>query len=112
MHDDVRNASDSGDTHAGPSPSGEYHFHHDSRSDGRLSTTVAHSLADVMGSDVTDTGFILFDSINPESLDRLFLPTATGGARSSGHVAFTVDGYRVTVYSDGRIVITPPAFHE
>lgn len=91
------------------SDSAEYHVHHDPEGSANLSTTVVHALADVMGVDVTDGGYTLYQSIDPDALDGIFAPTVDGTPRPPGHVAFTVDGYRVTVYSSGRIVITPPA---
>lgn len=87
----------------------EYHAYHDHSGAAELSTTVIHALADVMDRDVTDAGFVLNDSIDPESLNRLFSSTTGGRQRPPGHLAFTVEGYRVTVYSTGEIVITPPA---
>lgn len=92
----------------GRSTAREYHAYHDPSGAARLSTTVMHALADVMGENVTEVGFVLYDSVNPESLDRIFEPTADGQTRPPGHVAFTVQGYRVTTYSTGEIVITPP----
>ena len=91
------------------SKSRDYYAYHDADDPAKLSTTVVHALADVMGIDVTDTGFVLYDSVDPEALDRIFAPTDEGTPRAPGHVAFTVSGYRVTVYSNGQIVITPPA---
>jgi hypothetical protein len=93
-----------------PSQTNERHYFvsHDPDSPSKLSTTVVHALADVMGADVTDAGFTLSDSVDPDALDRIFSPTADGTERQSGHLAFTVEGYRVTVYGDGEIVITPP----
>ena len=83
-----------------------YRAYHDAQTPGSLSTTVVHALADAMEVDVTDVEFSLADSIDPEALDRLF---ASGADRTAaGHVAFTVEGYSVTVYSGGEIVITPP----
>jgi len=81
---------------------------HDPDGTSKLSTTVIHALADVMDSDVSATGFTLYDSVDPDALDRIFAP-GDDTQRESGHVAFTVQRYRVTVYGDGRIVITPPA---
>jgi hypothetical protein len=49
-----------------------FHTYHDSESPAKLSTTVIHALADVMGSDVTNAGFVLNDNINPDALDRTF----------------------------------------
>ena len=86
-----------------------YHAHHDPDGPAKLSTTVVHALADVMGVDTTDTGFSLYDSLDPDALDRLFSSTDDEPSRPPAHLAFSVEGYRVTVYSDGHLVITPPA---
>lgn len=91
-----------------PSRSGDYHTEHDPDDTARLSTTVVHALADVMGKDTTDVQFALSDSVDPDALDHLFGMSRDGTASPAGHVAFTVGGHRVTVYCDGRIVITPP----
>lgn len=84
----------------------DYYTYHDPDGEARLSTTLVHALADIMGVDVTDTGFVLAEEIDPEALDMLFAPS--DGSGTVGHVAFSVDSHRVTVYSDGTIVITPP----
>lgn len=84
----------------------DHHVVHDPTGPSRLTTTVVHGLADVMGRDVTAAEEALAAAVHPDGLDRLF-------ARTSGsppaHLAFTVAGYRVTVYSTGNIVITPPS---
>lgn len=86
----------------------DVYAYHDPDSAARLSTTVAHALADVMAADVTSTEFSLYDCVDPDALDQVFAPRADGRRRAPGHVAFNVLGYRVTVYSSGHIVITPP----
>lgn len=86
----------------------DYHAFHEPEGSAKVSTTVVHALADAMGVDVTDIGFSLYDSIDPDALDRIFTQTSNGPPRAPGHVAFSVNGYRVTVYSSGHIVITPP----
>lgn len=87
----------------------DYYAYHDSESAAKLSTTVIHALADVMGADVTDTGFQLHDSIDPDALDRIFSDMTGGSSSNPSHLAFTVENYQVTVYSSGQIVITPAA---
>lgn len=94
-------------SHRSPEPSNLYAYHHPA-SPAKLSTTVVHALADIMGDDVTNTESSLFHSVDLKALDHLFAPLEGGHQRTSGHVAFTVMGYRVTVYSTGHIVITPP----
>lgn len=89
----------------------EHYAYHDSESAAKLSTTVIHALADVMGTDVTDTSFQLYDNIDPDALDRIFSDTERSPSTAS-HLAFTVNNYQVTVYSSGEIVITsftPPS---
>ena len=85
-----------------------YYTRHDPRDAARLSTTVVHGLAEMMDVDVTNAGFQLADSIDPDALDRLFRPKDDSTLRPPGHITFTVEGHRVTVHSDGRIVIEAP----
>lgn len=105
MNDNVPNQ---GGGYVPSSPPKEYHFYHDPGSAAKLSTTVAHALAEVMGLDVTDAGFVLYDSVDPDALDRIFGQTNQGTPRPPGHVVFTVDRFQITVYSTGQIVIRPP----
>lgn len=82
-----------------------YHAYHDPDSPAKYSTTLIHVLANVMGRDVSEVDAALAERIDPGALDLLF----PGDPASPGHVAFSVDGYRVTAYSGGQIVVTPPA---
>ena len=98
--------------HPGPAPRpqrNEYHVQHDPDGVADLTTTVVHALSDVMGRDVTDAGFVLYDCIDPDALDRIFDPLADDESGPAAHLAFVVEGYQVTVYSTGQIVITPPS---
>lgn len=106
MNDNVRNQG-GGDVRN--APPADYHAFHDRGSAAKLSTTVVHALARAMGVDVTEAGFVLNDSVDPDALDRIFAETGDGTPRPPGHVGFFVGDYRVTVYSTGQIVITPPA---
>ncbi len=85
-----------------------YVFEHEFGGSARLTTTLAHALADVAGVDVTDAEFTLSDYVDPEALDRLFKPRADDTPRLGGHLSFTAWGCQVTVYSDGRITVVPP----
>lgn len=109
MQNDTPNPSPRTADRRQPARTNDFYAYHDPKSDAKLSTTVAHTLADVMGTDVTNTEFSLYDCVDPDALDRLFSPRPDGRPRSPGHVAFTVRGYQVTVYSTGHIVLTPPA---
>ena len=86
-----------------------YRATHDPNGPATLSTTVIHALADCMGTDVTDGYVSLYDTIDPEALDRLFRPRHDGCPRNGGSLSFTVRDHYVTVSSDGEILIEPPA---
>lgn len=47
----------------------------------------------------------LFESIDPDALDRLFSPTGSGVTRS-GSISFTHDGYEVTATAAGEVVVS------
>lgn len=85
-----------------------YVFQHDFDGTASLTTTLVHAIADVTGTDVSETEFTLHDHVDPDALDRLFAPEPDGTRRTSGHVSFAVWGYRVTVHGDGHIAIVPP----
>lgn len=108
MQNDTPHPARRGGGHPHPRQGADFHAYHDPNSAARLSTTVAHALADVMGIDVTSTEHSLFERVDVDALDRLFSPHRDGRRRASGHVAFDVSGFQVTVYSSGHIVVTPP----
>lgn len=85
-----------------------YVVEHDFDGTAELTTTLAHALSDVSGVDVTDTGFTLYDYVDPDALDQLFKPRGDNGHRINGMLTFTVWNHQVTVYSDGQIAIVPP----
>ncbi|RQG90310.1 hypothetical protein EA462_10055 [Natrarchaeobius halalkaliphilus] len=74
-----------------------------------LSFEVIEAVAEREGVDPTDIEppayDALYDAINPEALDALFAPRADGTERTTGHVEFTFCNYRVTVSSEGDVVV-------
>lgn len=96
------------ESHASPPP--VYRAYHDPDGPATLSETIVHALAECMGVDVTDCDFSLYDSVDPDALDRLFRPRRDGTVRTGGTVSFPVQGHRVTVYGDGEILIEPPSY--
>ncbi|QLG51198.1 HalOD1 output domain-containing protein [Natrinema halophilum] len=86
-----------------------YRATHDPTGPATLSTTVIHALADCMGVDVTDSRVSLYDSVDPDALDKLFRPRHDGTPRSGATLSFHVNGYHVRVSGTGEIVIEPPA---
>jgi hypothetical protein len=75
----------------------------------KLSTVVAHSLAEVLDIDVTEGEKLLYEAIDPQSLNHLFSRQEDGTARYSGQLSFTAGGCRVVVTAAGRIEIDPTA---
>lgn len=108
MHSEVPDSRNAGRRSPNLSRAANYYTYHDPDDSATFSATVVHALADVIGVDVTEVEFSLYDVIDPDALDRLFNRSADGTQAPPSHLAFSVRGYRVTVYSDGEIVITPP----
>lgn len=101
MHDTTPPASQS------RSPS-VYRAYHDPDGPATLSTTVVHALADCMDIDPTDGRITLYDTVDPDALDRLFRPRHDGRPRSGGRLSFVVADHYVTVTAGGEILIEPP----
>lgn len=90
------------------SPPAVYRAQHDPDGTARLSETIVHALAESMGVNVTDCDFSLYDSVDPDALNRLFRPREDGTPRTDGMLSFIIQGHRVTVHADGEILIEPP----
>jgi hypothetical protein len=86
-----------------------YVFHYDDDDTATLTATIVHALASIADTDVSQGEFSLYDSIDPDALDRIFRPKADGTERTGGHIAFTALEHEVYVYANGDIVIYPPA---
>lgn len=79
-----------------------------SEGDGRdrtesLASAIITEIAEQEGTDPTKIDPPLYDVLDPDALDSLFVPTKAGRARSGGHVAFIYCGYEVTAFSDGDV---------
>lgn len=85
-----------------------YVYHHDTDGSATLTTTIVHALASITDTDVSQGEFSLYDSIDPDALDRIFRPKADGADRTGGHIAFTALEHEVFVYANGDIIIYPP----
>ncbi|AGB39211.1 HalOD1 output domain-containing protein [Natronococcus occultus] len=85
-----------------------YVFHHEDDDTATLTATIVHALAEIADTDVSQGEFSLYDSIDPDALDRIFRPKADGTERTGGHIAFTALEHEVYVYADGEIIIYPP----
>jgi len=78
-------------------------FSHDSRPPSRA---VVETVAEISDVDVEALDH-LFEVVDPEALDDLFVPTAKGGHRGDGEVSFDYCGYEVSVRSYGVITVRP-----
>ncbi|MFC4542271.1 HalOD1 output domain-containing protein [Halosolutus amylolyticus] len=86
-----------------------YVFHHDSEGTATITATIVHALASIAETDVSQGEFSLYDSVDPDALDRIFSKKADGTERSGGHVAFTALEHEVFVYANGDVIIYPPS---
>lgn len=69
------------------------------------SSSVVEAVAAIEGVEPTSLDR-LYDSVDPDALDALFEPSGDAPLRDGdGHVAFTFNGYRVTVAATGAIEI-------
>ncbi len=87
---------------------GRYVLEYDPDGTATLTTTVVHGLAAITGIDVSQGEFSLYDSVDPDALERLFAPKADGSRRHDGHVAFTALDHEVYVHASGEIHVYPP----
>ena len=71
----------------------------------RLSTAVIDAVAEAADVEPAELGTSLYDHVDPDALDNIFSDRHNGMPRGSGHVAFNLLDYEVTVYSDGHVVV-------
>lgn len=90
-------------------PNDRYVFHHDADGTATITTTIVHALASIADTDVSQGEFSLYDSVDPDALDRIFSQKADGSDRTGGHIAFTALEHEVYVYANGDVIIYPPA---
>lgn len=73
-----------------------------------LLSAIVHALTSIVDVDVSQGEFSLYDSVDPDALERIFSSKADGEPRTGGHVAFTALECEVYVYASGEIYIYPP----
>lgn len=83
-----------------------YRTTHDWTGDESLTALVVEAVADA--ADVGLTDFELSDYVDPDALNALFRPKHDGRPRRRGSVTVTVEGVRVEISADGKIVVHPP----
>lgn len=74
----------------------------------RVGTKVVAAVADANGVDPLDLDTPLYEVIDPDALDALFQPQATGLPRTgTAQVTFSMAGCEVVVNSTGQVTVTP-----
>ncbi len=86
-----------------------YVVRYDSDGTATITATIVHALAEIVDIDVSQGEFSLYDSVDPDALERIFSPKADGSDRSGGHVAFPALDHEVVVYANGDVLIYPPS---
>ncbi|WP_247001624.1 HalOD1 output domain-containing protein [Halosolutus gelatinilyticus] len=86
-----------------------YVFHYDNDGSATITATIVHALASIVDTDVSQGEFSLYDSVDPDALERIFSKKMDGSERTGGHVAFTALDHEVYVYANGDVIIYPPA---
>lgn len=87
---------------------GVYRTYHDMSTDG-LTLTISEALATVSGRDVTQLVSDFSRYADPDAVNRLFRARADGEPREAGRMTLVVEGYTVTVHSDGEILVESDA---
>ncbi|WP_049971489.1 HalOD1 output domain-containing protein [Haladaptatus cibarius] len=70
---------------------------------GHVSEAVVQAISQVNGVDPLELDSPLYDTIDPDALDRLFQPTPTTKRDIESKISFTVAGCEVTI-TDNRVV--------
>jgi len=96
-------------TRAGTEEGTVFWAYHDENSPAKLSTTVAHALADVLGADASVMREELHECVDLRGLDLLFRDRTDGTPRAGGYLSFRLYDHQVTVYASGDIAVEPPA---
>lgn len=75
--------------------------------DGPLSRTVISAVAEATDTDPTEIE-PLYETLDPDALDRLFQRNPMAPYSFDGRVSFTMEGCDVVVHADQRVTVTPP----
>lgn len=84
----------------------EYHLNHDWTGSMSVGSRIVLALERITGSETHELE-PLQNTIDPESLDKLFRPLPDGTPRGDGLVTFTFVDHVITVSSSGRIDLSP-----
>lgn len=111
MYQNANNTHRGSRTKAPCRQSEPYYATHNFDGPATLSETVLHAVSGAANVDVRKVEQAMADRLDPMALDRIFRP----GQRSTdpfGHLSVSVLGYTVTIYTNGRIVISQQPRHQ
>ncbi|WP_158059075.1 HalOD1 output domain-containing protein [Halorussus halophilus] len=74
-----------------------------------LATTLVTAISELVECDPVDEAYTLYDSVDPEALEKLFSDKHDGTPRTGGFVVFEVEGCRVEVWAQGDHLVYEPA---
>lgn len=80
------------------------HVWHDTEDTGSLSTTVVTAVAKAASVEPVELP-PLYETIDPDALDKLLGASPTGSRSYNGYVTFGYADHSVTVHADGEIVV-------
>lgn len=80
-----------------------YRTTHEAGGETSLSITVVEALAEAKGVSPVDIEQPLYDVVDPDALDRLFVCEDDHG--TSGYVVFELSSFEITVRSNGDVVV-------
>ncbi|WP_254545144.1 HalOD1 output domain-containing protein [Halomarina pelagica] len=83
-----------------------YRAYHDMTHPGSLSITVMQAVGAVVDVDPMELDS-LYEAVDPDALDELFCPGPDGQPSIDGRIRFRFAGCRVTVESNGTILVEP-----
>jgi hypothetical protein len=74
-----------------------------------LSSAIVHALSEAKGRDITEDGCVLYDSVDPEALDRLF---RRDGDEDTVKVEFATHDAIVIIWVNGDVTIQVEDFED
>ena len=83
-----------------------YWVTHDFDGPATLSTTLVHAVSEATNTDVSNAEETLSHQVDLQAIDYLFRPVKNESPRAHGHLSISVWGHDVTIYGDGRILIS------
>jgi len=82
-------------------------YRHDADGETHVSTSITEAIAEAEDVDPFEVPSPLESAVDADALDDLFEPRDEKRVREHGLVRFPFEGYLITVWADGTIVVEP-----